>query len=73
MPGLLYTQRADFEHAQYPEHTGKKVVGPDVECGKVFLEATVKIAVVRPPGPLQVKCGLVNMHCCTRAIQLTGE
>ena len=38
MSGLLYSQRADFEHAQYPEHTGKEVFDPDLEgTGKCFL------------------------------------
>ena len=47
MPGLLYSQRADFEHAQYPDHTGKKVVDPDVEgAGKCFLGRRLGFTVV---------------------------
>ena len=70
MPGLLYSQRADFEHAQYPDHTGKKAVDPDLGgAGKCFLRRRLGFAVVRPPAPLQVTCGLVNMHCCTKGIR----
>ena len=42
MPGLLYSERADFDYAQYPEHTGKKVVDPDLEgTGKCFFRQRI--------------------------------